>query len=104
MMLMLLLLLVVLVLFGAGFALHLLWWVAISLCWSCGCSAGGCVGKRAIWYGQAAGGARKGPGQVGLPRWMLTGPPVAFRADLGDTAVDIRAPQAQAERPALATR
>ena len=30
MMLMLLLLLVVLVLFGAGFALHLLWWVAIA--------------------------------------------------------------------------
>ena len=29
MLLMLLLLLVVLVLFGAGFALHLLWWVAI---------------------------------------------------------------------------
>jgi hypothetical protein len=30
MMLMLLLLLVVLVLFGAGFALHVLWWVAIA--------------------------------------------------------------------------
>jgi hypothetical protein len=30
MMLMLVLLLVVLVLFGAGFALHLLWWVAIA--------------------------------------------------------------------------
>ena len=30
MMRMLLLLLVVLVLFGAGFALHLLWWVAIA--------------------------------------------------------------------------
>ena len=30
MLLMLLLLLVVLVLFGAGFALHLLWWVAIA--------------------------------------------------------------------------
>ncbi|HWN63478.1 MAG TPA: hydrophobic protein [Streptosporangiaceae bacterium] len=30
MMLMLLLLLVVLVLFGAGFAIHLLWWVAIA--------------------------------------------------------------------------
>jgi hypothetical protein len=30
MMLMLILLLVVLVLFGAGFALHLLWWVAIA--------------------------------------------------------------------------
>jgi hypothetical protein len=29
MLLMLLLLLIVLVLFGAGFALHLLWWVAI---------------------------------------------------------------------------
>lgn len=30
MMLMLVLLLIVLVLFGAGFALHLLWWVAIA--------------------------------------------------------------------------
>jgi hypothetical protein len=30
MLVMLLLLLVVLVLFGAGFALHLLWWVAIA--------------------------------------------------------------------------
>ena len=30
MLLMLLLLLVVLVLFGAGFALHVLWWVAIA--------------------------------------------------------------------------
>ena len=30
MMLMLLLLLVILVLFGAGFALHVLWWVAIA--------------------------------------------------------------------------
>jgi len=30
MLLMLLLLLIVLVLFGAGFALHLLWWVAIA--------------------------------------------------------------------------
>jgi hypothetical protein len=30
MLLMVLLLLVVLVLFGAGFALHLLWWVAIA--------------------------------------------------------------------------
>ena len=30
MMLMLLLLLVVMVLFGAGFALHVLWWVAIA--------------------------------------------------------------------------
>jgi hypothetical protein len=30
MMLLLLLLLVVLVLFGAGFALHVLWWVAIA--------------------------------------------------------------------------
>jgi hypothetical protein len=30
MMLMLILLLIVLVLFGAGFALHLLWWVAIA--------------------------------------------------------------------------
>jgi len=30
MMLMLVLLLVVLVLFGAGFALHVLWWVAIA--------------------------------------------------------------------------
>jgi len=30
MMLMLLLLLVVLVLFGAGFALHVLWWVAVA--------------------------------------------------------------------------
>ena len=36
MLLMLLLLLVVLVLFGAGFALHVLWWVAIAALVVCG--------------------------------------------------------------------
>src|SRR5271169_6607912 len=98
MLLMLLLLLVVLVLFGAGFALHVLWWVAIAalVLWVIGFFMRRACGEtERDQYGQAGRGRGDGPGEPDRAAdviW-LRGPPVPkFRADLGDAAVDVRAP------------
>ncbi len=102
MMLMLLALLIILIVAGAGFAVHVLWWVAIAalIVWLIGFFV-----RRAYerdQNGQAGRGHGDGPGQPdgAADVVRLRGAPLPqFRADLGDAAVDVGAAQAEAERP-----
>ena len=54
----LLVLLLIVLLFGAGFALHALWWIAIValalwlIGWFIGAAEGGVVSGRRRWYGR----------------------------------------------------